>query len=130
MGTLLGVSEGSLLGVDEDSMLGMSEGPAVGEVVGTSVDMDSEKGGSGKVIGAGGLVKKLVEGDEDGKSVGMSVGANVGTCDEADELVTFRTGTDLDDSTIEAALALAPTAVAATTPVGRIIRVIVLMVCV
>ena len=41
----------------------------------------------------------------------------VGTCDGAEELVTFSTGTDLDDTTIEAALAVAPTAVAATTPV-------------
>ena len=53
---------------------------------------------------------------------------NVGACDGAEEFVTFRTGTDLDETTTEAALAVAPTAVAATTPVGRII--IVLMVCV
>ena len=44
---------------------------------------------------------------------------NVGACDGAEELVTFRTGTDLDETTIEAALAVAPTAVAATTPMER-----------
>ena len=44
---------------------------------------------------------------------------DVGACDGAEELVTFRTGTDLDETTIEAALAVAPTAVAATTPMER-----------
>lgn len=71
MGTLLGASEGPSLGVDEDSMLGMSEGPAVGEDVGTLVDMGMKKGGSGKVIGAEGLVEKLSEGKDDGRSVGV-----------------------------------------------------------
>lgn len=41
----------------------------------------------------------------------------VGICDGAEEFVTFRTGTDLDETTTEAALAVAPTAVAATMPV-------------
>jgi hypothetical protein len=119
VGTLLGVSDGSLLGVDEDSTLGMSEGPAVGFLV----DMGMKNGRSGNVIGADGLVEKLVEGNEDGKSVGMSVGVNVGICDRAEEFVTFRIGTDLDETTTEAALAVAPTAVAATTPVELMVSI-------
>lgn len=100
-------------------MLGVGEGPAVGEFVGCLVDMGMKKGRSGNVIGADGLVEKLSEGKDDGMIVGVSVGVNVGTCDGTDEFVTFRTGTDLDDTTIEAALAVAPTADAATTPVQR-----------
>ena len=100
-------------------MLGISEGPAVGKVVGCPVDMGMKKGGSGNVIGADGLVEKLSEGENDGRSVGMSVGVNVGICDGAEEFVTFRRGADLDETTTEAALAVAPTAVAATTPVQR-----------
>lgn len=71
MGTLLGVSECSLLGADEDSTLGMGEGPAVDKLVGTLVDMGMKKGGSGNVIGADGLVEKLSEGKDDGRSVGI-----------------------------------------------------------
>ena len=71
MGTLLGVNEGSLLGVDEDSTLGMSEGPAVGPPVGFLVDIGMKNGRSGNVIGADGLVEKLSEGKDDGRSVGI-----------------------------------------------------------
>ena len=100
-------------------MLGVGEGPAVGEFVGCLVDMGMKTGRSGNVLGADGLVEKPSDGKDDGIMVGMSVGVNVGTCDGTDEFVSFRRGTDLDDTTIEAALAVAPTADAATTPMKR-----------
>ena len=57
--------------MDEDSTLGMSEGPAVGPPVGFLVDIGMKNGRSGNVIGADGLVEKLSEGKDDGRSVGI-----------------------------------------------------------